>query len=191
MQSWKTLTRKTILNHGKFLAVEDHSVELPNGRIIHDWPWVITPSYVNVVAVTEEDRFLCFRQTKYGISGISLAIVGGYIEPGEDPLAAAQRELLEETGHEAPEWLSLGSYVVDANRGAGVAHLFLAHRARRVGECASDDLEEQETALLTYAEMEEALAANAFKVLPWATAAALALKALPERQSGKGQGRLV
>src|SRR5512139_728419 len=104
MQSWKTLSRRVILEHSKYLVVEEHAVELPDGRVIEDWPWLITPDFVNVVAVTEGGQFLCFRQTKYGIEGDSLAPVGGYLEPGEDPLVAAQRELLEETGYQAAEW---------------------------------------------------------------------------------------
>lgn len=176
MQAWKTLERRTLLNHSKFLVVEEHTVELPNGRVIDDWPWIITPDYINVTAVTEEGLFLCFRQTKYCVDGVSLAVVGGYLEPGEDPLAAAKRELREETGYEAAEWLALGRFPVDGNRGAGVAYPFLATGARRVTAIDADDLEEQELLLLSRAEIEAALDAGEFKSLPWAAAVALALR---------------
>ena len=61
MTPWKTLARETILNHSKYLAVENHTVELPDGKVIDDWPWVISPDYVNVVAITERNEFLFFR----------------------------------------------------------------------------------------------------------------------------------
>jgi len=183
MKPWKTLSRRTILDHSKFLVVEEHTIELPDGRIIDDWPWVITPDYVNVTAVTENGRLLCFRQTKYCVEGTSLAVVGGYIEPGEDPLVAAQRELLEETGYEASTWLALGRYPVDANRGVGVAYPFLATGARRVAEIDADDLEEQELLLLSREEVEAALDAGAFKSLPWAAAVALALRRMEKIRS--------
>jgi len=175
MESWKTLSRRVVLDYSEFLVVEEHVVQLPDGQIIPNWPWVVTPDYVNVVAITRDGLFLCFRQTKYAIEGTSLATVGGFLEPDEAPLVAAKRELLEETGYEAEEWTSLGSYRTDANRGVGMAYFFLARGAHWVSEPDSDDLEEQEPLLLTRAQIKAALVAGEFKVLPWATIVALAL----------------
>ncbi len=177
MQPWKTLARRRLLqpDDGRFLTVESHTVQLPDGRVIEDWPWLITPDYINVVVETEAGEFVCFRQTKYAAEGVTLAIVGGYLEPDEEPLAAARRELLEETGCEAPSWTALGRYAVDGNRGCGHAHLFLARGARWVQPIDADDLEEQELVLLSRDELRDALDAGEFKILPWATAVALAL----------------
>ncbi len=182
MEQWKTLSRKEILNHSKYLSVENHEVQLPDGRVIPDWPWVITPDYINVVAVTAKGEFICFRQVKYAVEGTSLAPVGGYLEPGEEPLAAARRELLEETGYEAAEWSSLGTFSVGANRGFSVANFYLAQNARKVTKADADDLEEQELLLLNRAEMETALDAGEFKILPWTTIVALAFRALDRDQ---------
>ena len=178
MKPWKTKDRKLVLDNAPWLTVEQHTVELPNGELIPNWPWVKTPDYVNVVAMTEDDQFLCFRQVKYGIEGVTLAVVGGYVKEGEAPLAAAKRELLEETGYQAPDWLSLGSYLVDPNRGIATGHLFLARGARYVTPRDADDLEEQELLLLTREEIESALEAGEIKVLAWAAAVAFALRHL-------------
>ena len=178
MKPWKTKARKIVLDEKPWLTVEHHTVELPDGQLIPDWPWIITPDYINVVAVTEDEHFLCFRQVKYGIEGTTLAVVGGYIKEGEASLAAAKRELLEETGYKAPDWLSLGSYLVDPNRGIATGHLFLARHARYVTPRDADDLEEQELLLLTRAEIENALEQGEIKVLAWATAVAFALRHL-------------
>jgi ADP-ribose pyrophosphatase len=175
MQPWKTLSRQTILEHSKYLTVEEHIVELPDGQVIEHWPWIITPDFVNVVAITAENEFLCFRQTKYGVDGTSLAVVGGYIDPGEEPLEAAKRELLEETGHEAAEWIELGSYRVGASRGIAMAHFYLARGSRQVAAPIADDLEEQILLHLSHTEVEAALLQGEFQVLPWAASVALAL----------------
>lgn len=175
MKTWKTLSRKTILDHSRYLTVEDHTVELPDGRQIPNWCWIITYDYVNVVARTTQGKYLCFRQTKYGVEGESLAPVGGHIEGSEDPLEAAKRELREETGFQASSWTPLGRYRVDANHGCGMANLFLAEGAVKAGEPDSDDLEEQELLMLDRQELQTALLAGEFKVLAWAMAVAMAL----------------
>jgi ADP-ribose pyrophosphatase len=191
MNAWKLLERTTLLHNPPFLTVERHSIALPNGQVIDNWQWLITPDYINVAAVTADGRFILFRQTKYAVDGLSLAPVGGYLDPGEDALTAAQRELREETGYSAPDWEFLGRYAVDGNRGAGTAHLFLARNAAFVGATTSDDLEEQELLLLSRAEVEAALVAGEFKVLAWAAVMALALGRLgaTERESDRATKR--
>lgn len=175
METWKTLSKKDVLDMSPFLKVEAHTIELPGGRVIENWPWVTSPDFVNIVVITQENEYLCFRQTKYSITGTSLAPVGGYIEPGEEPLSAAKRELLEETGYAARQWESLGQFVVDGNRGNGRAYFFLAREAYSEKEIDADDLEEQILLKLSRAEVEAAVARGAFKVLPWQAVMALAL----------------
>jgi len=177
MQPWKTLDRSVLLRPNSFLTVEIHKLELPDGRTIDDWYWLETPDFINVLARTVDGRFVCFRQTKYGIQGASLAVVGGFIEPGEEPLCAAKRELMEESGYTADRWLPLGNYRVDPNRGNGIAHLFLALDARPECPPVPGDLEEQELLLLTLEEVEQALLAGEFKALAWATVVALGVAA--------------
>jgi ADP-ribose pyrophosphatase len=180
MLPWRTLARRPVLQagDGRFLRVEYHTVQLPDGRVIEEWPWLDTPSFVNVVVETSDGDYLCFRQTKYAVEGTTLGIVGGYLEPGEDPDDAVKRELLEETGYAAPEWIALGSFAVDGNRGCGTAHLYLARGAEYVQPIDADDLEEQELLRLSRAELAAALAAGDFKVMPWAANVALALARL-------------
>jgi ADP-ribose pyrophosphatase len=179
MQPWETISRRTILDVSRFLRVESHEIQLPDGQRIYDWPWIITPDFVNIVAVTPQGKFILLRQTKYSIQGVGLAPIGGYIEPDEVPLSAAKRELLEETGYISDDWTHLGSYVVDGNRGAGTAHIFLAQNAvlpQVVDSCTqSDDLEEQELIVLDRDEVITTMMNHEFKVLPWVTAIALSL----------------
>jgi ADP-ribose pyrophosphatase len=175
MQTWETKSRRIVYSKRPWLEVELHEVALPDGRVIPDWTWVITPAFVNVVAVTDDDKFICFRQVKYAVYGTTLATVGGYCEPDEDPRLAAERELMEETGYAATSFTHLGSFPVDGNRGAGVAHLWLATGAHKVAAINADDLEEQEMLLLTRDEVRRALLAGEFKGLSWAAVVALAL----------------
>lgn len=175
LQPWKTHSRRTLLHHSRFLKVEKHEVELPDGTIIPNWPWVIIPDAAIVVAKTKSGHYLCFRQTKYAVEGTSLAPVGGMVERGEDPLAAAKRELVEETGYQAEKWVNLGSYALDPNRGVNVVNVFFALEAEKVRKPSSDDLEDQRLIKLTREEVLLALREGEFKVLSWTAAFSMAL----------------
>jgi ADP-ribose pyrophosphatase len=105
------------------------------------------------LAITTDQRFLCFRQTKYAI----------------------KRELLEETGYTAPDWTPLGSYVMDPNRYSGTRYLYLAQNATKVAEPDSDDLEDQQLLFLDRTEVEAGMKAGEFKILGWTAVVALAL----------------
>ena len=178
LRVWETVSRKTILEHSKFLTVENHVVKLPDGKVIPDWAWLIIPSAAIILAVAEDHKFLCFRQTKYAVEGTSLAPVAGMLEPNEKPIDAAKRELLEEMGYESSDWVSLGSHILDPNRGIATMHLFLALNAKQVAEPNSDDLEDQELLFLSRDEIEKALYAGEFKILAWSAVVAMSLNYL-------------
>jgi ADP-ribose pyrophosphatase len=175
MKPWKTLQRETVLHFNRYLAVERHTVQLPDGQVIENWPWVIVPPFVDVLLIMEDGRALCLRQYKYGVGQVSLSTMGGMIDPGETPEQAARREMLEETGCEAAQLVPLGKYAVDANRGAGEAHLFLALGARQVQPPNSGDLEEQEIVFLSLEELRDSLLRGEFRMTSWSATVGLAL----------------
>lgn len=196
LRGWKTVSRKILLRQGKFLTVESHAIKLPDGEIIPDWSWLIIPSAAIVLPVTPEGKFLCFRQTKYAVEGTTLAPVGGMLEPDEAPIAAAKRELLEEMGTIASDWIHLGSYVLDPNRGIATMHLYLALNATQIAQPNSDDLEDQEILFLNKNELENALKMGEFKILAWSAVVAMSLnylnanenlKRVKQRPSEKGE----
>lgn len=175
MHPWKTQARRVLLDASPWLVVENHVIELPNGQVIPDWTWVDTPDFINVVVEMADGTFQFFRQWKYGFDRISLAPIGGYLEPGESPLEAAKRELREEMGCEASEWVDLGRYRIDANRGAGMGNLFLARGAQQIAAPTGGDLEEQTLVRLSRAEVLAALRSGEFRGMAWAANVGLAL----------------
>ena len=74
------------------------------------------PDYAAVVALTEEKRVVIVRQYRPAVEHHTLELPSGLVDAGETPLAAAQRELLEETGYEAGEWQLLGGMEPDVGR---------------------------------------------------------------------------
>jgi len=182
LRTWETLSKEIILKPNQFLSVEKHIVKLPDGQIIPDWTWITIPDAVIVLARTPEERFLCFQQTKYAIDGISLAPVGGMLEKDENPLAGAKRELLEEMGYMAAEWINLGSHILDPNRGVATVHLFLALGAYKVSEPNSDDLEEQVLLFMDQNNLEIAYRNGEFRILSWSAVVAMSLNYLMKKE---------
>ena len=65
--------------------------------------------WVNMVALTEDGSSVMVRQFRFGVSYTTLETPGGMIDPGEDSMSAAKRELREETGYTGGNWRYLGA----------------------------------------------------------------------------------
>lgn len=175
LQPWVTLSSRELLALPPRLRVSVEKVRLPDGRIVDDFYQIELPEYVIVFAQTPEGSVVMERHYKHGVRHIILALPTGYLEPDEKPLEGAKRELVEETGFEADDWRSLGSYVVNGNQGCGKAHIFLAHGARRTQCIHNDDLEETVVLLMTPEEVVQAVMNGDVATLASVATIALAL----------------
>lgn len=119
-----------------------------------------TRDWVNVVARTLEGRYLLVEQYRFGTERVTTEIPGGVIDPGEEPLDAARRELREETGYEADHWRPLGSVAPNPAVQDNRCHHFLAEGARRVGELQQDEGEDLVVRTLSEAELRGAVASG-------------------------------
>jgi ADP-ribose pyrophosphatase len=99
------------------------------------------PDWVNVVALTPEGHVVLIRQFRAGTGTITTEIPGGTVDPGETPLAAARRELAEETGYRSDRWSLIGR--VDPNPAfqTNATYTFLAEDARPTTAQHFDDSE--------------------------------------------------
>jgi ADP-ribose pyrophosphatase len=141
---WEVLEHRELLDASPWLKVIAETVRLEDGeRIISNYYRIESPSYVMMFVVTIDQKVAIIEQYKHGIGQRVIELPAGYIEPGEESLISAQRELLEETGLETLDWLPLGSFAVDGNRGCGTSHAFLAWNARQVCQPNPGDLETQ------------------------------------------------
>ncbi len=109
-----------------------------------DFVVIDAPDWVNVLALTPERRLVLVRQFRFGIDEFSLEIPGGVMERGEDPLAAAARELREETGYAGRSVRRLGGVHPNPAIMNNVCHLVLVESAERVHDLAWDHDEEIE-----------------------------------------------
>lgn len=153
LKPWAVAASRTVLDAPPHLRVRVEEVELPGGRRVDDYYQLDMPAIVCVFAERADGRVLTFRQYRHGPRRVGLVFPGGHVEPGEEPLASARRELREETGCEAEGWAALGAYTVLGNQGGPVAHLFRATGCRRATSPVGGDLEDAEVLWLLPADL--------------------------------------
>jgi ADP-ribose pyrophosphatase len=100
--SERRLSTKVVFD-GKLLKVRSDTVRLPDGGTAGR-EWIEHPGAVAVLAVTDAGELVMERQFRYPLGRDMIEVPAGKIDPGEDPLATAKRELAEETGYSASEW---------------------------------------------------------------------------------------
>lgn len=92
---------------GRLLRVQRDVVRLPDGREgVREY--IRHPGAAVVVPLFDDERVLLERQFRYPHGRVMIELPAGKLEPGEPTLAAAQRELREETGYVARDWRRLG-----------------------------------------------------------------------------------
>ena len=175
IRPWKVLQEELLLSALPWLRVYREQVRLPSERIIDDFYRVVLPDFAAVVPVTATGEIVLVRGYKHGLGRATLSVPAGLIHPGEPPLDAARRELLEETGYEAAEWKKLGTFVVDGNRQCGTMHAYVARNARATAAPQHDDTEVLYTELLRRDQVLEALRAGEMATLAGAAAVALGM----------------
>lgn len=130
--NWQVL-KQTVLYESQWLRLLMEHVRLPNDVEIEDFYRIEMIPYVMMFAVDREGCVAMVEHYKHGPQLVSLELPAGYIE-NEDPLETAKRELLEETGLVSEEWVYLGKFFKDGNRGCGWVHGFLARNAEHTSQ---------------------------------------------------------
>jgi ADP-ribose pyrophosphatase len=125
---------------GVLLKVNRDEVRLPNGKSsIREY--ISHPGAVVVMAFLENGNLLFERQFRYPLRQVFLELPAGKIDPGEDTLATAQRELLEETGYVASAWRYVGLIHPCIGYSDERIEIFSAHGLRHTGNRQLDENE--------------------------------------------------
>lgn len=114
-----------------------------------------TNDWVNVLALTPDDKIILVRQFRYGSKEQSLEPPGGVVERGEDPVIAGLRELQEETGYVGEEPKLLGVVRPNAAILSNRCHVILVRNAQKTAELNFDQHEELVTELYPVKELKE------------------------------------
>ncbi|UFH54097.1 NUDIX hydrolase [Spirosoma sp. KNUC1025] len=139
-QPWQVDTSEYI-HQLPWFTVRKEAIRMQNGGAIPNYFVFEYPDWVNVVAVTTNGELVLIRQYRHGIGDVHYELCAGVIDPGEDPLVAAQRELLEETGFGGGHWQLL--MTISANPGTHT-NLTYAYLATDVEPIRAQHLEKTE-----------------------------------------------
>jgi 8-oxo-dGTP pyrophosphatase MutT (NUDIX family) len=101
LKPWALVSDRTVCQTPVLKVLARTLVSPKDGRP-KDFTVLDAPSWVNVLAITPDERAVLVSQYRFGSQSFSLELPGGAVDPGEDPKDAARRELLEETGYSAP-----------------------------------------------------------------------------------------
>lgn len=129
----------------------------PRTGAIKKFSLIEAVDWVNVIALTPASEVVLIRQYRAGSASVCLEIPGGMVDPGEDPLTAAQRELVEETGYTASTWRPLGTALPNPAIQNNRLHSFLALDARPTAETRFDSSEVIELSTASLAEVRQML----------------------------------
>lgn len=155
---WKVLSTKELFKSGLFRLCVDRC-ELPDGRVMPRYYTFDFPDWVQAVAITSSGEMIMMSQYRHSAKDIFLEVSGGSLDPrlAETPMAAAQRELLEETGYSSSNWKSLGVHYPNPALMSNRLHTFLALDCVKVAQPKLDPYEDLSVCLMSVSDVYRAV----------------------------------
>ena len=180
-----TVLRSTYAVDDQWLRLRSDVLQAPNGRMLRPCPVIEHPDWVDVIALTADLNIVLVDQYRHSVGRVRTEFPAGTVDDGEEPLAAGQRELLEETGYASDEWHLLGTAPVYPALQTNRIHSFLALNARRAGDQALDEGEVIHAYELPFTEFVAKVDAGAIELPalqlagPWWLRTALTVRDIP------------
>ena len=143
VNKWKLIDSRYVIKR-PWLTARCDMVQLPNRKILPEFYVLEYPMWVNVIAITEDGKYLMVEQYRHGLQNVFTELVAGVVELGEEPLAAAKRELLEETGYTGGNWELLTVLSQNPTSTTNLTYCFVATGVRKACEQSLDETEDIE-----------------------------------------------
>ena len=177
MKPWELLSSEYVLDTF-WVRVRKDAVRLAQGVELDDFYVIERRDFAVICGLTPDQQVVLVRQYKHGTRAFMTELPAGFIEDGEAPEAAAQREFEEETGFRADTYIPLGALHVGPSSMKHTAHAFLALDAVDTGRQHLDETEDIEVSLMPLAELRAAVTDGRISCMSSVAAALLALEKL-------------
>ncbi len=155
--SWQVLESRYV-HRAPWLTARRETIRLANGHVIPEYYVLEYPDWVNTLAITPDGKFVFVRQYRHGLGVTSHELCAGVRDPEDpDPLAAAQRELMEETGYGGGQWECYMTISANPGTQTNLTYCFLAIGVEKISEAHLEASEELSVHLLTVDEVKSLL----------------------------------
>ncbi len=152
IKKWELLKQEVAFS-SDFISVYKESLKRPDNYVVDDYFSVKRRDAVFIIALTKEKQIPLVFQYKNGVKDLIWELPAGFVDDNEEPLVAAKRELLEETGFEAENYQYLASFSPNPSLSNNKSHVFLAFNAKKVSEQKLDANEEIEMKLFFFEDL--------------------------------------
>jgi len=137
---WSTISKEKLTDCKVFSVSKVHSASLCPEKKRGNFYTLDCNDWVNVIALSDDGNVLMVEQFRHGVEDLTLELPGGSSEKyDESPLIAARRELKEETGYEAGEWIELGKNHPNPALQNNLCYTYLARQLNMVEEPRFDE----------------------------------------------------
>ena len=151
---WKRIESKEIADCRVFKVRED-ICERAGDSAKHNFFVIENPDWVNIIALTKNEEVVLIEQFRHGTEEVILEIPGGMLDEKEEPQTAARRELVEETGYEADEFIFLGESRPNPAIQNNTIYHFLAKDCEKRKETNFDEHESAITKIVPYKDVKK------------------------------------